>query len=100
MEERIRKLRFPKHFYGRRFYNPDAPQAPGFLKAIRWKLTSRPEPSPSFISDAEQFIPPRRIDGSALRVTLVNHSTVQLQQQGFNGTFQLADDGLRKEFCG
>src|SRR5216683_2150337 len=36
---------FPKHFDGKRFYNPDAPQAPGFLAALRWKLTSRPEPA-------------------------------------------------------
>jgi L-ascorbate metabolism protein UlaG (beta-lactamase superfamily) len=75
---------FPKHFDGKRFYNPDAPQAPGFLEALRWKLTSRPEPSPSFISDVEQTIPPRRVEGSQLRTTLVNHSTVLLQQKGSN----------------
>jgi|SRR5579859_5054316 len=75
---------FPKHFDGKRFYNPDAPQAPGFLKALRWKLTSRPEPSPSFISDVEQSIPPRRVEGSGLRTTLVNHSTVLVQQGGCN----------------
>jgi L-ascorbate metabolism protein UlaG (beta-lactamase superfamily) len=76
--------RFPKHFNGKRFYNPDAPRAPGLLDALRWKLTSRPEPSPIFISDVEQSIPPRRVEGSALRTTLVNHSTVLLQQQGCN----------------
>jgi L-ascorbate metabolism protein UlaG (beta-lactamase superfamily) len=75
---------FPKHFDGERFYNPDAPQAPGLLEALRWKLNSRPEPSPSFISDVEQSIPPRRVEGSELRTTLVNHSTVLLQQGGFN----------------
>src|SRR5580658_7541920 len=75
---------FPKHFDGKRFYNPDAPQARGFLEVLRWKLTSRPEPSPSFISDVEQSIPPRRVEGDRLRVTLVNHSTVLLQQRGFN----------------
>jgi L-ascorbate metabolism protein UlaG (beta-lactamase superfamily) len=73
---------FPKHFDGKRFYNPDAPQAPGLLEALRWKLTSRPEPSPSFISDVEQSVPPRRVEGSGLRTTLVNHSTVLLQQRG------------------
>ena len=73
---------FAKHFDGKRFYNPDAPQAPGLLDVLRWKLTSRPEPSPSFISDVEQSIPPRRVEGSGLRITLVNHSTVLLQQRG------------------
>src|SRR5258708_39467969 len=75
---------FPKHFDGKRFYNPDAPQAPGFLAALRWKLTSRPKPSPRFISDVEQSIPPHRVEGSGLRTTLVNHSTVLLQQRGSN----------------
>src|ERR1700730_10497253 len=84
MRERASDLRFQKHFDGKRFYNPDAPQAPGLLEALRWKLTSRPEPSPSFISDVEQSIPPRRVEGSGLRVTLVNHSTVLLQQHGSN----------------
>lgn len=75
---------FPKHFDGKRFYNPDARQAYGLLKGLQWKLTSRPEPSPSFISDVEESIPPRHVDGSGLRTTLVNHSTVLLQQRGCN----------------
>jgi L-ascorbate metabolism protein UlaG (beta-lactamase superfamily) len=84
MEQRPANPRFPKHFDGKRFYNPDAPQVRGFLEVIRWKLTSRPEPSPSFISDVQQSIPPRRVEGSGLRATLVNHSTVLLQQRGSN----------------
>jgi L-ascorbate metabolism protein UlaG (beta-lactamase superfamily) len=75
---------FPKHFDGKRFYNPDAPQVPGFLDGLRWKLTSRPEPSPSFIADVEPSIPPNRVDSSGMRVTLVNHSTVLLQQRSSN----------------
>src|SRR5438309_5604537 len=75
---------FPVHFDGKRFYNPDAPQARGILDVLRWKRTNRPEPSPSFITDVEQSIPPRRVEGRGLRTTLVNHSTVLLQQQGSN----------------
>lgn len=75
---------YPKHFDGTRFYNPDAPQARGLFAVLRWKLTSRPEPSPGFISDVEQSLPPRRVEGSGLRTTLVNHSTVLLQQRDFN----------------
>ncbi len=80
----MREATFPKHFDGKRFYNPDAPQAPGYLDALRWKLTSRPEQSPRFISDVVPSIPPRRVEGSGLRATLVNHSTVLLQQRGSN----------------
>ncbi len=75
---------FPKHFDGKRFYNPDAPQSPGFRDVLRWKLTSRPAPSPAFISDVKPSIPPRRVEGGGLRVTLVNHSTVLLQQRDCN----------------
>jgi L-ascorbate metabolism protein UlaG (beta-lactamase superfamily) len=75
---------FPRHFDGRRFYNPGAPQAPGLLDVLRWKLTSRRERSPAFISDVEQSVPPRSVEAGALRITLVNHSTVLVQQEGFN----------------
>lgn len=80
----LSEVEFPKHFHGKRYYNPDAPQALGFLDVLRWKLTSRPEPSPRFIADVEPSIPPRRVEGSGLRATLVNHSTVLLQHQGVN----------------
>ena len=76
--------RFPKHFDGKRYYNPDAPQAPGLWDALRWKLTTRPEPSPAFIADVEPSIPTPRLEGSALRATLVNHSTVLLQHRDSN----------------
>jgi len=70
---------FPSHFDGKRFYNPGAPQARGFLDLLRWKFTSRPKPSPRFVADVKQTKPPARVEGSALRVTMVNHSTVLLQ---------------------
>src|SRR6476661_7271009 len=75
---------FPKHFNGRRFYNPDAPQARGFLDALRWKVTSHREPSPSLIEDVVPSIPPRTLADSQIRVTMVNHSTVLVQLSGIN----------------
>jgi L-ascorbate metabolism protein UlaG (beta-lactamase superfamily) len=75
---------FPKHFNGKQFYNPGAPQARGFPDLFRWKLTSRPSPSPRFIPDVEPSTPPRRVEGAELRITLVNHSTVLQQQHGLN----------------
>ena len=75
---------FPKHFDGKRFYNPGAPQARGLLDVLRWKLTSRPEGAPGFVRDVEQSVPPRQVDGGELRVTFVNHSTVLLQQSDWS----------------
>jgi L-ascorbate metabolism protein UlaG (beta-lactamase superfamily) len=77
-------VEFPRHFDGKRYYNPDAPQASGLLDVLRWKLTSRPEPSPRFIADVEPTIPPQHVESNGLRTTLVNHSTVLLQQRGAN----------------
>jgi L-ascorbate metabolism protein UlaG (beta-lactamase superfamily) len=73
----------PKHFDGKRFYNPDGQVAPGFLDGVRWSLTSRRERSPRFVHDVEASKPPAAA-GSELRVTLINHSTVLLQRFGIN----------------
>jgi L-ascorbate metabolism protein UlaG (beta-lactamase superfamily) len=73
---------FPRHFDGKRFFNPNAPPARGFLDVLRWKLTSRPDPSARFVSDVEQSKPPSSVEKGQLRVTLINHSTVLLQQDG------------------
>jgi hypothetical protein len=75
---------FPKHFDGKRFYNPNAPRARGFLDLLRWKLTSRPIPSPKFLFDVEPSIPPSQVEGDDLRITLVNHSTLLLQQSAIH----------------
>jgi L-ascorbate metabolism protein UlaG (beta-lactamase superfamily) len=75
---------FPKHFDGKRFYNPGETQVRRFLDAFRWKLTSRPQPSPRFVPDVEPSKPPPEVMGSELRVTMINHSTLLLQQSGFN----------------
>lgn len=75
---------FPRHFDGKRFYNPNARQAPGLLDVLRWKLTSRRKRSPRFIADVTPSVPPRRVEGDGLRVTLVNHSTLLLQHRGMN----------------
>jgi L-ascorbate metabolism protein UlaG (beta-lactamase superfamily) len=74
--------RYPKHFDGKRFFNPAAPQARGLLDTLRWKLTSRPEPSPGSILDVEPSKPPSAVAGNELLVTMINHSTLLLQQSG------------------
>jgi L-ascorbate metabolism protein UlaG (beta-lactamase superfamily) len=72
----------PKHFDGERFFNPDAPQARGFLDVLRWKLTSRPERGVRFVPDVAASKPPSHVEGDELQVTLINHSALLLQQSG------------------
>ncbi len=74
----------PPHFDGRRFYNPGVAPPHGWRDILRWKLHSRAEPSPRFIDDVTPSVPPRRVEGHAVRVTFVNHSTVLLQAGGLN----------------
>jgi L-ascorbate metabolism protein UlaG (beta-lactamase superfamily) len=51
---------------------------------LRWQLTSRREPSPRFAADVTPSKPPARVEGDELRITLVNHSTVLLQDRAAN----------------
>jgi L-ascorbate metabolism protein UlaG (beta-lactamase superfamily) len=73
-----------QHFDGERFSNPGAAPPRGFRDVLKWKLTSRPEPSPRFVSDVEPSQPPSSVEGRELRVTMVNHSTLLVQQRGSN----------------
>lgn len=77
-------MNWPAHFDGKRFYNPDGQQVRGWRDVLRWKRTSTPEPSPEWVDDVQPSTPPPRVADSVLRVTLVNHSTVLLQQAGCN----------------
>jgi L-ascorbate metabolism protein UlaG (beta-lactamase superfamily) len=75
---------FPAHFDGKRFFNPDGSHVRGWPDVLRWKLTSRPERSPRFIADVEPSKPPKHVDSHELRITLINHSTLLLQQGDLN----------------
>jgi hypothetical protein len=44
----------------------------------------RPERSPRFVADLEQPKPPAGVDGGELRITLINHATVLIQQKRSN----------------
>ena len=84
MPEPASGLRFANHFDGKRFYNPDGSRVRGWADVLRWKLSSRGEPSPKFVSDIRPSTPPRLVEKNVLLATLVNHSTVLLQQSGAN----------------
>lgn len=77
-------IQFAPHFDGKRFYNPGGRQARGLKDVLRWKRTSRAERSPKFVDDVIESVPPHSVDAGRVRATLVNHSTVLLQQHGLN----------------
>jgi L-ascorbate metabolism protein UlaG (beta-lactamase superfamily) len=74
----------PRYFDGKRYFNPTAKQVRGFADLIRWQRSSRPEPSPKFVEDVKPSTPPPRVEGGGLRITMVNHSTLLIQQRGIN----------------
>ncbi len=75
---------FPKHFDGKRFYNPGAPQGRGLADVLRWKAFNRADRSPKFVFDVAQSVPPQKVEGDTWRATMINHSTVLIQQRALN----------------
>lgn len=71
------------HFDGRHFFNeePFEEQQPSEL--ARWRLNRHRGAWPDSAAIAEPA-PPARVGGGALRVTMVNHSTVLLQMDSLN----------------
>src|ERR1700694_5461463 len=72
------------HFDGVHFFDAHGSQ-PKKLSELLWWYTHRddakwPEWAPSPYSDR----PPRRVDGSALRISLVGHATILMQTAGGN----------------
>lgn len=75
------------HFNGTRFFNPDG-VPPGTLRDfLRWKWSGsdRPLPWPKhYPSMYAGSRPVERIEGSALRVTMIGHASLLIQTSGLN----------------
>jgi L-ascorbate metabolism protein UlaG (beta-lactamase superfamily) len=76
-------LTFPPHHDGRRFFNPGGAAPRGLASVLKWKSTSRRESSPKTVR-VEPSVPPASVDSPMLLATLINHSTVLMQQPGSN----------------
>ena len=73
------------HFDGTRFFNPDGSAPKGFADLIKWQLGGGREPWPAAVKSP--FAPTRpepRVDGDALRITMVGHATLLIQTAGLN----------------
>jgi L-ascorbate metabolism protein UlaG (beta-lactamase superfamily) len=83
LAEQIEATPLVEHFRDGRFFNPGA-SAQGFGSALKWMTKRKIGPWRKWIDSAPGPKPPARVDGSELRVTFVNHSTVLLQTEGLN----------------
>lgn len=71
------------HFDGERFLNPGNPRRGRLLAFLRWQLTGTRGAWPGS-APCGRDRPPPRVDGAALRVSFVNHTTVLIQTRGHN----------------
>lgn len=81
-EESDSPLTIP-HCRDGRFFNPGVPEH-GFREVLKWIRTRRPGFWARWINSSPAPKPPERVQNSALRLTLINHSTVLLQTEGLN----------------
>ena len=73
------------HFDGTRFFNPGGRSPGGLRDLLRWRLNgARAKWPAAWPSPHPQAVPDRRVDGDALRLTMVGHSTLLLQTGGVN----------------
>ena len=73
------------HFDGERFFNPDgaSPLRRGTSFLTRWATASERAQWPDQVP-VTPTVPPRRVDGEAMRVTWIGHATVLVQTAGLN----------------
>lgn len=72
------------HFDGERFVNRDGVRSSGFLRFMEWQRLRQRVEWPDWVESTPGPPPPRRVEGDALRVTVVNHATALIQTAGLN----------------
>lgn len=76
--------RVSDHFDGRRFFNPHATPPHGPRGLLKWMTQRNRGPWSAPTETAPGQPPPRRVEGGAVRVTFVGHSTLLVQMDGLN----------------
>ncbi|PWV98299.1 L-ascorbate metabolism protein UlaG (beta-lactamase superfamily) [Hoeflea marina] len=73
------------HFDGTRFFNPDGSDPKGFGDLLRWQLGGGKAKWPDQVrSPHAPARPEPRVEGAALRITMVGHATLLIQTAGLN----------------
>ena len=83
MPEVLKTYQPVEHFQKGRFFNPGVAEH-GSRQLLRWIATRKVGPWRNWIPSEPGPKPPAQVEGNALRVTFVNHSTVLLQTEGIN----------------
>ena len=72
------------HFNGNKFQNTEPPEPSGFLDFLRWQFNREQGHWNPWTDSEPGTAPPRRVNGTELRVTFINHATVLIQTAGLN----------------
>jgi len=73
------------HFDGTRFFNPDGSAPKGFSDFVKWQFGGGKEPWPASVTSPHAPAKPEaRVNGDALRITMVGHATLLIQTAGLN----------------
>ncbi|MCP8940511.1 MBL fold metallo-hydrolase [Alsobacter sp. SYSU M60028] len=73
------------HFDGELFFNPGRPWNKGVADLIRWNFKRDGKESwPDTFPAPARDVPPRRVEGAGLRVTLIGHASFLIQTAGRN----------------
>ena len=72
------------HFDGTRFFDPHSSPPNGLPRLMYWMATRKRGPWPEWAASPFDDRPPRRVEGSAWRLSFVGHASWLLQTAGLN----------------
>lgn len=72
------------HFDGKRFFAQEPAGGRGLGQVLKWKLTEKAAKWPRQVDNPSCPLPPQRVDGDDIRMTMIGHVSVLLQVHGLN----------------
>lgn len=72
------------HFDGRRFFGPVPSGNKGMAMLLKWQLSGGRSKWPRWIENRPYPLPPERVEGSTIHLTMIGHVSVLIQTAGLN----------------
>lgn len=72
------------HFDGNRFFGPHESGGKGLGQLLKWQLSGKRAKWPRWVENAAHSLPPERVAGDAIRVTMIGHVSTLIQTANMN----------------
>lgn len=72
------------HYDGKTFSNYTENHHRGIMEFLEWRLFSKRAVWPQHMDNKSEDIPPLKVEGSNIRVSMIGHATLLIQTQGLN----------------